>query len=278
VVATSPSFSWELFFEPEPLLMNEGCGFSHFGPEHIVAMLVCAAFIALVAWRFSRMPADLGWKGPRRRALLVLAVVPLALLGSRDAIMAARGCFSGGFLPLHACNIAEGADLVFAIWPSVWAGDIVFCLGIVGGIAAILLCGWTYCPIWSYVSLGGFAEHSMLVAFALCMLMSGTYVPDRRRLAWPCAFTLCMAAGAHAVNGVFGSNYCFVSRPLPGTPLEFFANLLGNPGYLVPYAVGVMAAWWGLYAAYDAISVRIRAAAPQGGQAAEAPGRAANAR
>ena len=53
-------------------------------------------------------------------------------------------------------------------------------------------------------------------------------------------------------NGVFGTNFGFVTSPAAGSPLEWWERAFGNPGYLVPYmasfvvAVVLLHAWQAL--------------------------------
>lgn len=245
------AFDLELFFEPEPLLMNEGLGFDMYGPEHAVALALCVVLIWALVRRYVRLPAGTGRGSARRRQQAAMAVVPVALLASRDAIMVAEGCFSDFYLPLHSCNICEFVAIAYLVWPAAWLGEVICTLGLLGGAAALLMCGWSYCPIWSYVSVGGFIEHSLLVAFALCIVVGGDFRPSRSRIWQPVLFTAVMAGLAKAFNTAHGTNFCFVSWPVAGTPLELFCDWLGNPGYLVPYGLGVLLAYVGLYAIYD---------------------------
>jgi hypothetical integral membrane protein (TIGR02206 family) len=257
-------FDPSLFFEPEPLLMHENRGFDMYGPEHAVALVACIFFIWLLTRRYLRLPQGMRWGSERRSQLLAMAVAPLALLASRDLIMVVEGCFSDFYLPLHSCNICEFIDLAYVIWPTAWLGDIVFTLGFLGGVAALLMCGWSYCPIWSYASVGGFVEHSLLVAFALCITLGRDFEPDERRIWRPILFTTVMGLLARVFNSFHGTNFCFVSWPVGGTPLELFYDWFGNPGYLVPYAIGVFLCFWVLYRLYDLASSRFPSRGPGG--------------
>ena len=105
----------DAFFVPEPILLERGHGFTLFGPEHRVALVICLSCAGLLMRRYTRLPQGLAWGRPRRRMLLALAVIPLALLASRDVTAAALGLLSPIFWPLHICNFCEYLALAFVL-------------------------------------------------------------------------------------------------------------------------------------------------------------------
>lgn len=240
------------FFTPEPVFLDRGRGFATFGPEHMLVLAVCLTCAAVLVRRYRRLPRGLAWGSPRRRMLLVTSVVPLALLVSRDVAMVALGIFHPIFWPLHICNMCEVLALFYALTCSSRvaepAGELLFAWGATGGISALLFPGWTYCPMLTYASLGGFAEHALLLVTVWAPVLGGDFVPSVRRSWMPALFALVVGGVYRLTNPIFGTNFFFVTQPLDNPPFRFFFSLLGNPGYLIPYGLLAYCTWLLWYA------------------------------
>ena len=61
------------------------------------------------------------------------------------------------------------------------------------------------------------------------------------------ALLLALAAVVYGFDRIVGANYMFLLAPAPGSPLEWFAGFLGNPGYLLGYLPMLAAVWAALY-------------------------------
>ena len=241
------------FFTPEPILLERGDGFSTFGPQHLAVIAACLVVFLVLVRRYRRLPAGLALGSPRRRMLLTTSIVPLVLLASRDVVLAATGLLSPIFWPLHICNFCEYMALLYALTCDSRVGEpmgeVLFAWGATGGLSALLFPGWSYCPILSYASLGGFAEHTLLLVSAWAPVVGGDFEPDVRRSWLPAVVALAAGALFRITNPIFDTNFFFVTQPLSGTPFELFADLFGNPGFLVPYALcayGVWLLWYAL--------------------------------
>lgn len=242
----------DAFFVPEPILLERGHGFALFGPGHCVMLGICLVCAGLLVRRYTRLPTGLAWGRPRRRMLLVLAVIPLALLASRDVVSAALGLLSPVFWPLHICNFCEYLALAFVLacdCPSAYlVGELFFAWSATGALSALLVPGWSYCPLWTYASLGGFAEHTLLLVMVWAPVLGGDFVPDRRHLWIPLVVAIVGGALFRPFNAACGTNFFFVTYPLANTPFEWLSDTWGNPGYLVPYLLLSCLLWVGWYA------------------------------
>lgn len=241
----------DAFFVPEPILLEQGHGFALFGLEHRVVLGICLVCAGLLARRYTRLPRGLAWGRPRRRMLLVLAVVPLALLASRDVALVALGLLSPIFWPLHICNFCEYLALAFALTcdcPSAYlVGELFFAWSATGALSALLFPGWSYCPLWTYASLGGFAEHTLLLVMVWAPVLGGDFVPSARHLWIPLVAAIVGGALFRPFNAAFDTNFFFVAHPLVDTPFEWLSNVWGDPGYLVPYLLLSWLLWVGWY-------------------------------
>lgn len=243
------------FFTAQPFMVG-GEGFPLFGLAHIFYLVYGICLIAFLVYVYAGLPEGLRWSSPRRTMLLVVAGVPIVLLLSQDIIMFRAGVFGVQWWPLHSCNICEFLALIYAVKPNRFCGEVLFTLGIVGALAALLFPNWSYCPPWSWPVLCGFTEHSLIIGFVVMQLFGGDLKPDRRSI-WKPLVLLCVYSPlAYAFNRSFGTNFFFVNAPAEGSPMVAVADVFGNPGYLVPFAVVLIASWFGLYALWDALERR----------------------
>ncbi|MBO4365382.1 MAG: YwaF family protein [Eggerthellaceae bacterium] len=245
------ALSW--FFTPEPLFMAGGTDrFSQFGAGHLLMVATCLVVALLLARRYQHLPWGLENGSPRRRQLLWMACIALGLLAIRDAFMATRGLMEPVFWPLHICNFCEYLMLAYALYPhgkvGLRLGDLLFCWAFPGSIGALLFPGWRYCPLLSFASLGGFAEHTLLLAFALCMLSGNGYRPNWRRFWLPAIIAAAGGIAFRIINPMWNTNFFFVTNPeSSGPPFVWAESIFGDPGYLVFYLMAAIAIWLAAY-------------------------------
>ncbi|MST73002.1 TMEM164 family acyltransferase [Olsenella porci] len=242
------------FLTPEPVFLShpEG-GFATFGPQHLCMLAIMAALSVVLLRAFRRLPAGWGRGTARHRFLVTVAAVPLALLGSRDSILIARGLMTPNFWPLHICNICEFLNLALAVSESRHIARVAYPWGMVGGIGALLLPGWTYCPVWSYASVGGFVEHALMVVCCLCMVGGGLYRPRLRHLWEPTVAAVTGGLLFRILNPVLGTNFFFVTQPV-AAPFVWGVRRFGDPGFLVIYLLIALALW----CAFDGMGLLLR--------------------
>lgn len=221
----------ERFFAGEQDL-PAGAGWQLFGPEHLSALAVVLAVSVLLCVCYRRLPAK---RRRRWRKTIACGNVGLELL--RDVILAINGSFGIDYLPLHLCSMA----LFICLWDAFRPGDathqILYGLCLPGAVGALLFPNWTAYPPTNFRFWVGFAGHILVVTYVVMQLSAGDFRPAPRS-AWKCAaFLLAVAPPVYLFDRVFDLNYLFINWPSPGSPLEWFAAWLGNPGYLLPYAV-----------------------------------------
>lgn len=242
---------WSLL-TPTPLLPR-GQGFGYFGPVHLAWIAYCVALVAGCTHAYLRASE----KG-RRRATWALAIAPLVLLASQDILMIASGTFTPAWWPLHSCNACEYLGLIYAAIPAAWIGETLFCLSATGAVCAILFPGWAWCPPLSWPVFCGFTEHSLMLTLVVAKVMSGELVPELRRMWQAIAFSGAYALFCMIVNARFGTNFMFLNAPAEGSPLIAFEQWLGYPGYLVPFLLGIVALWRGMYALAGRVQKRTK--------------------
>lgn len=233
--------SMKLFFALEDAL-PAGAGFSLRSPAHLTALALAAALIAGLCLGFRRASAR-GRTALRRG--VGWAVLALELL--RVANLAAHGAFSVYYLPLHLCGLAVFFTLGHALRPGALLGNFLYSTCMPGAAFALLFPDWTAYPVWSFHSLVAFAAHALLVAYPLMLVCGGALRPEPRLLPRCFALLLALAAAVWGFDRLADANYMFLLAPAPGSPLEWFAALLGNPGYLLGYLPMLAAVWAALY-------------------------------
>lgn len=231
----------KLFFALEEALPADA-GFALRSGAHLAALAASAALIALLCLFYRRSP-------PRRRTALRrgLGWSVLALELLRAGSLAVQGAFSVYQLPLHLCGLAVFFTLAHALRPGALLGNFLYGVCMPGAVFALLFPDWTAYPIWSFRSLTALLVHTLLAAYPLALVAGGTLRPDGRLLPRCFALLLALAAAVYGFDRLLGANYMFLLSPAPGSPLEWFAGFLGNPGYLLGYFPMLAAVWTALY-------------------------------
>lgn len=224
------------FFTPENKL-PDGVGFSMFGPAHLGILAGLTLWSVLALWWFRRQrPAR------QNRVMAVLAWTMVVLEILKDFMLTVIGAFSIGYLPLHLCSLGMFVCLFYSAHPqSEGCGQILYSVCFPGALCALLFPDWTAFPLLHFQSIHSFFYHTLLVQFSLFPLVSG-----RVRLGLPAvwkgmAFLVAVSIPVGALNHLLGTNYMFLRRASGGSPLEFLAAIPGRFGYLLGYALLVLA-------------------------------------
>lgn len=227
------------FITPLPVWTERGeIRIPLFGTGHRLWLIacICAGFVLVGAHRGLAAAPE-----ARRRFEIGIAATPLALLAIHTASMFAFDAFNPSCLPLHICNLCEVLVLVYALSGNELLGSVLYGVGTVGSLAALLFPGWSYAPTFSLPSVCGFGEHSLVLMFIIMKLRDKSIRPDFRQLWQPLVFTGIYVAAIQPFNSGYGTNFAFVNWAPPGTPLALWDEMYGNPGYIVVYALAFIA-------------------------------------
>ena len=129
-------------------------------------------------------------------------------------------------------------------------GELLYCAGMPGALAALLFPNWGCYALWSFHSILAFLVHTLLVAYPLMLVLSGEFCPSLRRLPGCLLALVAMAAPVYVFNVLFDTNFMFLRRPSAGSPLEWFAGWWGEGWYLLGYFPMIVLVWLGLYAPF----------------------------
>ncbi|MDR1431726.1 MAG: TIGR02206 family membrane protein [Propionibacteriaceae bacterium] len=223
-----------------------------FSGPHLAWVAGCGIVLALACWRLARIA-----KADSERAWRIVFKLSIAALGGYIVPVVIMCSFDSQSkwldnLPLHVCS-AAAFMLPFAIWKrSPVLLSLVYGLCLPAAIVAILTPEAFY-QEFSYL---GFyyllfnISHSLIALVGLGIVVSGGFQPRWRNYPAVIAITAALMALDYPVNKALGTNYMFVNWPEPGTILELFAEIAGNPGYvfvLIGFGAFVVAFMFALY-------------------------------
>ena len=206
-------------------MYDSGAGFDYFGPAHLGYLACSVVLIGVLCAAYRRLPSGTAWGSPRRTMQLVIAAIPLAMLASRDVMMYLAGVFDPNWWPLHSCNICELLMLVYALKPNRLCGESLATMGIFGALAALLFPSWSYCPPFTWPSVCGFTEHTLIVAFTAMVITGRDYEPSVKHIWMPLVLFGLYVPAAYAFNKAFDTNFMFLNAPPGGSPLVAVAEL-----------------------------------------------------
>jgi len=155
--------------------------------------------------------------------------------------------FSIKDLPLHLCSFSMLIILLNAFKPSTLNSELLYSLVLPGALAALLFPNWTTLPTFSYLHNHSFIYHAMLIIYPLCLLFCGRIKPNYRQLPKVSLFLIALATPIYIFNKLFSVNFMFLNAPSPGSPLVYFEQWLGNPGYLLGFAGLIAFVWFLMY-------------------------------
>ena len=205
-----------------------------FGAGHLVWLTICLCMGIVLVSMHRRLDRD---RTTQHRLELAVACAPLFLLSVHMASMFAFRAFSTGCLPLHICNLCEVLALSYALTRNEGIGSVLYGVGIVGSLAALLFPGWSNAPAWSLPSACGFMEHTLVLTFIAMKVLDRSLYPKRCYIWKPLAATGLYVAVIYPLNHLLGTNFAFVNWAPYGTPLLSWEEAFGNPGYIVVYAL-----------------------------------------
>ena len=205
-----------------------------FSSGHLVWLAVCLCMGSVLVWMHRRLNRE---RTAQLRLELAVACAPLFLLDVHMSSMFAFRAFSPSCLPLHICNLCELLALAYALTCNEGTGSVLYGMGIVGSLAALLFPGWSNAPAWSLPSVCGFMEHALVLTFITMKVLDGSICPKRRDIWKTLAATGLYLAVIYPLNHLLGTNFAFVNWAPYGTPLLGWEEAFGNPGYIVVYAL-----------------------------------------
>lgn len=186
----------------------------------------------------------------RRNIQRTLGLATFGIYAAKQVVLVILGEYGIGYLPLHLCGMSVYIELIDCLFPSRFTRELCYSLCMPGALMGILFANWTGYPIFSMIHITSFLLHGMMIIYPLLALTGGDHRPSLKRLPACFGFLLAVAIPVYFFNRHFRTNYMFLRYPSPGSPLEWCEKLLGNPGYLLGFAVMIAAVWALMYAPF----------------------------
>ena len=211
-------------------------GFERYSAGHITILVMIAVICILGAVIFHRLPE----KG-KRGVSLFLGIVITAMDLIHYWLYWRAGILGVVSIPLHLCALAVYVVLIHSIWKPDWAGQVLYALSLPGVWCALIFPDWTAHPILSYPSMHSFIMHGLISLYIIMQVAGGRIVP-RLSAVWKCILFLCVTAPVAAVvNHFLGTNFMFMSDPVPGSPLQFLYELANGNSLLYVVYLAILA-------------------------------------
>lgn len=220
----------------EPITRN-------FSPVHIAWLVTVLLLIAGFVPIYRKQ--SLKFRTRMKQVLVVVMVTGEIAIWIWKAV---NGIYSlRDTLPLHLCNISIFLEF-FAVFgkKTDLLKEFAYSLSMPAALAAIITPGWYY-PCLSFPYIQAAASHSLQLLIPVLFVWGDRFQPDYRRLP-KCFLMLLGFAGAAALADiVFDSNYMFLCYVPPDTPLQYFEQVFGHPGYIFLEVALIGIIWVVLY-------------------------------
>ena len=212
--------------------LPDGVGFPMFGAAHLLWLALLLAGTVLFWRKYA------GWSPKAKEAAdRSVGLSLVGLIAVRMVYVALIGKLTVYELPLHLCSMAGILCGIHAFFRWDWLGQTLYALCLPGTLLALIFPDWCYYPAIHFITIEGFLFHAGIVLYAGCQMISGRIVPEIKKLWKVLLFLLFAVPPVYWFDVRFCANYMFVRRPSPGSPLEWLAERMGNPGYLYGYAL-----------------------------------------
>ena len=221
----------EHFFTYETAI-PQGIGFGMFHSGHFIWLaLIVMGIILCIKW-YQRMNTK------RQRILEIITagslIIWIALRAIYIAVIHEKFLYE---LPLHLCSMAGILCAIHCVAQWQWLGQVLYSLCLPGAILALLFPNWSFYPAIHFLTMEAFLFHMGIVLYICLMLDSHKIVPEVQKVWQVVVFMFAVVIPIYFFDKRYDVNYMFVNRPSAGSPLVWLEHWLGDPGYLVGYAI-----------------------------------------
>lgn len=218
-------------------------GFSLFGPNHIIWLLILLIVCVMSTWWYKKLTID------KQDIINIILGVAMPVMGIyRDIVLVITGHFDEGFLPLHLCSMALWIGAIYVLTKWRYIGVVYVLLCVPGAISALLFPDWNMYPLFNYMHIHSFLSHGCIVILGIWLVASGKIRINIRDIWMPLSFAIIGVMIIYPINCWLGTNYWFLNSPSDGSPLVYIEHIFGEKGYLLGYGLFcflIMLIWWG---------------------------------
>lgn len=221
-----------------------GKGFELFSTGHLVWIVGSIIFAGVFSLWYVKKERKLQ---NRINKIISVCLVMGGML--RDVILAVRGYFTVGFLPLHLCSMAMFIAVIYSFFNNRYWGMVYLLICLPGAFGALLFPNWGVYPFFTYMNINAFLSHCFLITFGIAQYVSGRLLPKWRDIWIPISFGAMGTLVIYNFNKHFGTNFWFLNRPSAGSPLVTISDLFGPELYLPVYfvfCIFIVMIWMGI--------------------------------
>lgn len=207
-------------------------GFSLFGPEHLLWIILMVVVCVIAGVRAAR-------SGGTARAGRILAILMIADEIFKYVIVALNHVTIVHYLPFQLCSISIIIAIIHAFADESgafgrYAGNFLYLVGLPGCVSAVLFPAWTALPAFGAMSIHSFSVHIMLIVYVVIKTAGGDISPELKTIPVSVIALLMMAWGIYAFDVAADVNFMYLVHISPGSPMAAF-EALGN--YRIGYGV-----------------------------------------
>ncbi len=145
------------------------------------------------------------------------------------------GQFSIGYvLPLHLCSLMCIILPVMVFTKNKLLMEYSYAMGIAPSFMTLFTPDVYYYPTFSFIYIQTMLVHGIICFIPIFLIFSMGYRPNIRKLPKTVAILFGLVIIIIPVNYFTDGNYFFLRYPAKGSIMEYFANFVGSPGYLIP--------------------------------------------
>jgi uncharacterized membrane protein YwaF len=122
-----------------------------------------------------------------------------------------------------------------------------FAMGLVPAFMTLLTPDVYNYPCFSFIYIQSMVVHGTICFIPVFLIFGIGFRPDIRKLPKVIAILLMLSLLITPVNYITDGNYFFLRYPAPGSPMEYFADRVGSPWYLLPTLLLGCILWIALY-------------------------------
>ena len=217
----------------------EGVGIGYFSTPHLIWLGSLILIILFTSILYRSMRPNTQTKFKKGFALFIVGAEIL-----RQVYYIALGRYYLEYLPFHLCGLTEMTIFIYAFTKNKIAKESLYALGIVGALMALIFADWLMLPLLNFQSIHSFLMHGLLIAFIVMLVVSGEIKPNVKNLPKVFFIHFIICFGLYFFNKAFDTNFFFMNKPSPGSPLVIFEKMFGNPGYVFFTILLVFVVWF----------------------------------
>lgn len=214
-----------------------------FSVQHLLAIGIVICLCALLTLIFKDSSRESKW-----RFIIVISLFLPLLEVAQMAWYESIGKFSFGYtLPLHLCSLMCVILPIMAFTRNKLLMEYSYAMGLAPAFMTLLTPDVYYYPSFSFIYIQTMLVHGMICFIPIFLIVGMGFRPNIRKLPKVVGMLIGFAILILPVNYITNGNYFFLRYPPAGSPMEFFADMVGSPWYLIPTFLLGCILWTALY-------------------------------